>query len=332
MMDKALRSLAEQNYPDYQLYLVTSTRADPAVPLVRNLASEFPHVVHVIGGESQTGGQKNHNHLAAIALAGQTPEVYAFSDSTHIARDDFLRCLIGPIARGEAQFTTGYHEVEPGDQNIITLAYTISVMFMRFLQCLPNLTQPWGGAMAMSRMAYERYQVGSLWETNVVDDCSLAALLTKEGVKIHFCPGAILKTWAWGHVLQIWRAWMERQVLFLKFCMFGQWIALGAVCLVVVLPVCWALVACLLGIMGKGGGMAPFLALCWIGMIAWPIGQWRTFLASGPALSRWIWAYFCTAFMFALVYAGTIPTHTLLWNNIIYRVGPGGKVVNLERR
>lgn len=332
LMEKALRSLAEQNYPNFTVFLVTANRGDAAAPLVALLAREFPHIFHVVAGDSQKEGQKNHNHLAAIAHAGQKFDIYAFSDSTHIARPDFLRCLAGPIARGQAAFTTGYHEVEPGDQNIVTLAYTISVMFMRFMQTLPTLTQPWGGAMAMSRQAFEQYHIADLWADNVVDDCSLAAHLQKAGVRARLCAGAILKTLAWGHVLQIWRAWMERQVLFLKFCMPGQWVALGVVCVVMALPPFWSICACVLGVMGKGGGTAPFLALCWICAIAWLVGKWRGFLQSTPALSRWVWAYVCSIFMFAIVYAGTVFTHTLLWNNIIYRVGRGGTVVGMERR
>ena len=34
---------------------------------------------------------------------------------------------------------------------------------MRLLQGLSAFTQPWGGAMAMTRAAFERYGVARLW-------------------------------------------------------------------------------------------------------------------------------------------------------------------------
>lgn len=332
VMETALRSLLAQNYPDFRIYFVTATNAEPAAALVASLARQYAGVEHVVAGQTEGRGQKNHNLLAGIEAAGDSADVYAFCDSTHVARDDFLRCLVNPIARGEAAFTTGYHQVEPADQKIITLAYALSVLFMRFMQGSPALTQPWGGAMAMSRRAFERYHVAALWHSNVVDDCSLGALLAREGARIRLCPGAILRTFAGQHSFFVWQAWLARQILFLKFCMFGEWLSLGLVCLLMVIPPLWAGWACLLGILGIGGGTAPFLALCWFCAIGWTVGAWRRFLLRSPSLIRWIWAFFCASFMFAFTYAATAGARFLVWNNIKYKVGAGGKVESLRRR
>lgn len=330
--EAALRSLAEQDYPNYSLYLVTAFPDDSAAALVDLVRGQYANVAHVVAGSASGRGQKNHNLLAGVKEAGADCEIYAFCDSGHPAPPDFLRCLLGPIARGEAAFTTGYHEVEPGDQDIVTLAYTISVLFMRFMQGMPSLTQPWGGAMAVSRRAFEDYHVGRLWESNVVDDCSLGALLAREGAQIRLCPGAILKTYASSHAFTTWRAWLERQILFLKFCMKGEWLALSLVCLLMAAPPVWCAWVCLDGIFGVGSGTGPFLALCWLCVTGWTIGSWRRFVSSRPWIARWLWAFFCACFMFGGVYIGTFRSETLLWNNIIYRVGKGGRVESLERR
>lgn len=331
VMEAALRSLAEQNYPDYNMYLVLAGQDDAAAPLVARLAREYSRIVPVMAGMSQNCGQKNCNQLAGVAAAGDKAEVYAFCDSTHLAQPDFLRCLVAPIAAKQAAFTTGYHEVEPRDQGIVSLAYALCVMFMRFMQALPKLAQPWGGAMAMSRRAYETAEVGKLWQTNVVDDCSLAAMLQKDGISVKLCPGALLRTWAINHPFAIWRAWLERQILFLKFCIPGQWLMLGLVCVLMALPPLWAIWACVRGILGIGGGSAPFLALCWFCILGWMLTGWRRFLPEIPPISRWLVAFFGAVFMFALVYLGTLGSHTLLWHNIIYRVGKGGRVIGMER-
>lgn len=329
-MEAALRSLAEQDYPDYLLLLVTAGREDPALSLIDRLAAEYENIVHVTAGQASGHGQKNHNLLAGIAQTPGSTAIYAFCDSTHIARPDFLRCLTAPIARGETAFTTGYHEVEPRDQGITGLAYAISVLFMRFMQGIPSLAQPWGGAMAMSREAYERYDIEALWQDNVVDDCSLAALLARSGAHVRLCPGAILDTRA-SRRFSDWRAWMERQILFLKFCMPGQWLGLGIVCAIMIIPPVWCAYACMRGIFGLGGGMAPFLALCWFCALWYAIGGWRAFLARTPDISRWLWAFFYACSMFGIVYLGTLFKRTLLWHNILYRVGPGGRVLSMKR-
>lgn len=330
--EAALRSLAEQNYPAFRLYLVTASLDDPASGLISLLQRQYDCVEHVVAGHAEARGQKNHNLLAGIGRAGASVAIYVFCDSTHIAHEDFLRCLIGPIARHEAAFTTGYHIVEPRDQRIVTLAYAQSVLFMHFMQSMPALTQPWGGAMAMSRNAFERYHVAALWDSNVVDDCSLGALLAREGANVRLCAGATLRTFAADHAMPIWRAWLARQILFLKFCMRGEWLSLGFVCALLLLPLIWGFFACLLGVLGRGGGTAPFLALCWFCVIGWTIGSWRRFLQSSPAISRWIAAFFCACLVFPIVWLGTLGTRSLLWNNILYRVGKGGRVEGMERQ
>lgn len=70
---------------------------------------------------------------------------------------------------------------------------------MRYLQAMSAFTQLWGGAMAMTREAYAKYGVAQLWLENVVDDCSLTALLQVRGAKVRLCPGALLHTDAVNH-------------------------------------------------------------------------------------------------------------------------------------
>lgn len=331
-MGNALRSLAEQDYPDFLLCLVTASETDPACAIIRKLQAEYSNIAHVVAGFSHNCGQKNFNQLAGVNFVGERAPIYAFCDSTHIARPDFLRCLVGPICRGEAGFTTGYHTVEPQDQNIVSLAYALSVLFMRFMQGLPALAQPWGGAMAMSRHAWRHYNVAALWSTNVVDDCSLAALLQREGAHVRLCPGALLRTTVTSHPLTVWRAWLERQILFLKFCIPSQWLALGFFCAIMTIPPLWFLLACGRGLIGLGGGMAPFLSLSWLCALWYALANWRNFLPNPVAISRWLTAFFCASFMFAIVYISTIFNHTLIWHNVIYSVGKDGHVLRLERR
>lgn len=331
-MEAALRSLAEQDYPAFTLYLVTASGNDPACVLINRLSREYPNIEHIIAGLAEKCGQKNKNLLAGVEACQERAEIYAFCDSTHIAETDFLRCLVMPIAKNEIAFTTGYHEVEPKDQGIVSLSYALCVMFMRFMQSVPKLAEPWGGAMAMSKRAWHTAEVAQLWEDNVVDDCSLAAMLQKDGIPVRLCPGALLRTFTINHPFTVWRAWLERQILFLKFCIPVQWGLLGFISLLLFLPVAWGLWACAEGILGDGGGMAPFLALCFFCALAWALGSWRAFFPAPPPLGRWLVAFICASFMFVVVYANTLFAHTLLWQNIIYRVGKGGKVLGMERQ
>lgn len=331
-MESALRSLLDQDYPNFHIFMVTATEDDPARTMVELLQDDYDNMTLVTAGLTDGRGQKNHNLLAGVAAAGDMPDIYVFCDSTHIAAKDFLRCLVLPIAAGEAAFSTGYHQVEPRDNGLVTLAYAINVLFMRLMQGQGALTQPWGGAMAMSRRAFSQYNVAKLWADNVVDDCSLGALLQKEGVHVRFCPAALLGTFAAGHSSKVWRAWLGRQILFLKFCMPGQWIILGAFSLLMLIPPIWCLFAVLEGLMNIGGGMGPFLALCWFCLIVWAVGGWRKFFPEKIVPWRWLAAFFYACGMFAAACFATIGAKSITWQNILYQVGKNGIVKAVVRQ
>ncbi len=86
------------------------------------------------------------------------------------------------------------------------------------------------------------------------------------------------------------------------------------------------------GLLDVGGGTAQFLALCWLCLIAWVMNGWRRFLPAPPAPGRWLLAFFCASFMFALVWLGTLFSRSILWQNCLYRVGKGGKVLSIQRQ
>lgn len=330
-MADALRSLLSQDYPRLIPILVTAEADEPAAGLIHDLQKKFPTAQHLVAGRAERCGQKNHNSLQAISFVGDAADVYVFCDSTHLARPDFVRQLVAPIARGEASFSTGYHYVAPGDRRQVTLAYAQSVLLMRLLQAVLKFTQPWGGGMAASREAFARLGVARHWARNVVDDCSLAGLLLQRGERVRLCPGALLRTEAQGHARQVWRAWMDRQVLFLKFCMPGQWLLLGFLALIMFVPPFGAALAVLGGLMGVTSGGIVLMALVYVGVVIAAQYFWRNFLSRPPSLLHWAIALFRAVGMFALVYVQSIPAKGIVWHGIDYRVGRGGVVRSMRR-
>lgn len=331
-MEAALSTLCEQDYPDLRVIMVSSEDEEEALPLLEKLRGVYPAIQHVSAPLARHCAQKNANLLAALENVPEDVEIFAFCDSTHLARPDFLRCLVLPLARHEASFSTGYHQVVPQDARPVTLAYALTVCFMRLLQGLSAFTQPWGGAMAMTREAFLRNDIRALWESAIVDDCSLAALLQKRGIQPRLCPGALLLTWTKRHPFRVWQAWLERQILFLKFCIRPQWLALGALSLFMLLPAVWGAWSILGGLFNFGSATAAFLALCWFVALAWALLGWNSVLPPNIPFWRWLPAFFMATAMFAKVYASTIPRDTMLWHNIEYLVAPGGKVEEILRK
>lgn len=330
-MEDALTSLMEQDYPHLLPVVVTATETEPAAELVQRLQEKYPALRHVVAGEARGCGQKNHNSLKAVEAVGDEADVYVFCDSTHIARPDFVRQLVGPVAVGVAAVTTGYHEVRPQDKGMVTMAYALCVQLMRYLQALSRFTQPWGGAMCMSRETFQQYDVRELWEANVVDDCSLAGQLLQRGVSVRLCPAALLRTEAEQHQLPVWQAWMDRQVLFLKFCVRQQWYLLGGLCAVMALPPLFTVLSLLALLFGGGSLGCTSVAFLYLITLAAAMGQWRVLMHSSYSLWRWMLAFGASAFMFANVYVRSLRASGLLWHGIWYEVGPGGSVRGMRR-
>jgi len=98
-----LQSLAEQDYPDYELIVAVHAADDPAVDLVNAKARL------VVAGPGRTGtGEKINNLLAAVAVARPASEVLAFADSDGRVTRGWLRGLVAPLRDPAVGAATGY--------------------------------------------------------------------------------------------------------------------------------------------------------------------------------------------------------------------------------
>ncbi len=334
LMPKALTSLLEQDYAPLIPVMVVAHTQDPAHALALELQQKYPLLEVVVAGTAQHCGQKNHNTLKALEHINNRADIYLFCDSTHTAQPNFVRELAGPIITNEAGFTTGYHEVVAKDTQSVSLAYEISVLLMRFLQAASFFTQPWGGAMAMARTVFEKYQLADLWKNNVVDDCSLGAFLLKKRLHVQLCPHAILQTPCANHALAVWQAWMQRQVLFLKFCVFSQWLLLGFFACLMTIPVLISYLCLLAGMSDTlpiTAGWAVFFAAVHLFALSAIILGWRE--CSPRKVSTWPWlkAFYLSSFMFFKVFLLTLRAWHIDWHGIRYYVTKGGKVRRMEK-
>ena len=296
-MREALESLLRQDYPALYPVIVTATADEPAAGIARELQARYPQLRHVVAGFAKGCGQKNHNSLKGVAAVEDEVELLAFCDSTHIAPRDFIRRLVAPVVDGE-DFSTGYHKVVARDAGIVTMAYALCVQLMRYLQGISSFTQLWGGAMCFRLSAFRRYGVREFWMTNVVDDCSLA----------------------------------DRQILFLKFCIPCQWVLLGVLACLMLLPVLWAVLALLGVLLGKLSFGWLLGVLAYAAALALVLRGWARFQESVFPVWRWMVAFCASACMFVWVYLGTILAEGVLWQGIWYEVGRQGRIIRMRRQ
>ncbi|MEF3695579.1 glycosyltransferase [Desulfolutivibrio sp.] len=334
---EALATLVRQDYPGLIVVFATATDDDPAVPLVEGLIGEGSgRVFRVTAGLATRCGQKNHNLLAGVAfLQGlrQRPDIYLFGDSTHLARPDFAATLAAPLTRGEAVLASGFHRVEPLSDAPGVVGMFVTCLALHMLQSIRAVTQPWGGAMALTREAFERFGVAGLWAESIVDDCSMAAMLRKKGVVCRPVAGAaVLSTPLAAMSLSRWSDWLTRQLLYLKFCMPGTWLpAIPAALALSLVPVAAGLV--LLG--GLAGLFPAGLTLASAAFVAGLAGLGLFFRGLSPRpIPR---AAFLAGFAMVFPMVGwcmgrTLFTRTMVWRDIAYEVSFSGRVRRIIRK
>jgi cellulose synthase/poly-beta-1,6-N-acetylglucosamine synthase-like glycosyltransferase len=325
-MKVCLKSLLDQDYPNYETFFVTRDMEDPASATIQELLSDGKNARHIISGPAIGCGQKNHNLLAGVAAIVPSVEILVFCDSSHQAPASLLSDLIRPIAESDTVMTTGFHRVTPGDFRLATLGMLWTVLGIHLLQGITIFTQPWGGAMAIRRKVFETHGVDRLWARTVVDDFSMGPYLRKEGIRCKPVSKACLITPLAGQKLYEWNTWLTRQLLYMKFYTPGSWLAAALAAYLLVGPIILAGTAVICSLLGlfpwsmSLAGLGFFLIFTGIGIL------YRGLVPNPIPLGPWIASFYTFHFMTFWCYAKTWFTNTLSWKDISYKITWRGKV------
>jgi ceramide glucosyltransferase len=325
-MEAALTSLLNQPYPNYETLLVTRDLDDPATALARRLLARHPRGRHIVSGPAAGCSQKNHNILAAIGVLDDSVEILVFCDSTHQAPPNFLQELIRPLVIGAAVITSGFHRIIPGDARVATLGMLQTVLTLHLLLGFAALALPWGGATAVLRSVFRESGAAQVLGGNVLDDLPLGLHLLQSGIRTVPVATAILNTDLTGQTLSGWDTWLTRQMLYLKYCLPGTWLAAALAVGVLAGPI---LLSVLAGLGGLVGLAPPLLALVGLGFLLAlsALGAWcRTLVPQPVPLGPWLLAFYANIFMACWCYLKTWRTDIISWRGISYRVTWGGRV------
>jgi ceramide glucosyltransferase len=102
-------SFCRQNYPAYEILFAANDDADPAIPLIRRLASEFPERgIRWITGAAQTGANRKVNNLIALTREARH-EILVLTDGDVRVGPNYLREVIAPFADGKIGAVTSFY-------------------------------------------------------------------------------------------------------------------------------------------------------------------------------------------------------------------------------
>lgn len=111
-LEDNLLSLCRQDYPDYQIVLSVQRENDPALPLLRRLAADYPErVTLVVKASEPVVNGKVQNLVNAIAAARH--DIFVISDSDARVRPDYLQAIVAPLADDDVGYVcTLYKSVD----------------------------------------------------------------------------------------------------------------------------------------------------------------------------------------------------------------------------
>ncbi len=223
-LEKNVTALFQQNYPSYELLLVTATAADPSRPLFREVSSRFPALQTkiVTAGISQERGEKVHNLIQAISNADPTSEVFVFTDSDCRPHRDWLRDLIAPLQKEHIGVSTGYRWYFPSRQNFASVLRSVWNGSIATLLGNHDHNFAWGGSMAIRRSTFERAKVLEHWKHTISDDYSMTQAMRDAKFAIHYEPRCLIGSYgrcSWSELLE----WTTRQMIITKVYAHKLW-------------------------------------------------------------------------------------------------------------
>lgn len=102
-------SFCRQNYPDYEILFAANDNADPAVPLIQRLMTDFPeHRIRLLVGAEYLGTNRKVNNLARLAQEAQH-KILVLSDGDVRVGPNYLREVVAPFADEEIGAVTCFY-------------------------------------------------------------------------------------------------------------------------------------------------------------------------------------------------------------------------------
>lgn len=200
-LEENIRSLLEQDHPNYEVRFIVESAKDPAFELLKSVGAQNV----LIAGKSRSRGQKVHNlacaveqFMAACPPPGSPREVsdgnamFVFCDSDARYPRGWLTSLTAVTGSIVA---TGYRWYQPRRFHFATLlrsAWNASVLSMLGDH---RRNFAWGGSIAISQETFLRLRILEAWQGAVSDDYAVTRAAQQARVPIVFVPECVVPSY-----------------------------------------------------------------------------------------------------------------------------------------
>jgi ceramide glucosyltransferase len=188
-------SFCRQDYPDYELLFCVGDKDDPAVPVLEQLARDFPQRrIRVLFGSGSNAPNDKVAKLARLVSEAQH-EVVVISDSDVRARPDYLRTMVRPLVDPKVGAVTCLYvpiEEKSLAQSLQTIGM-VSDFYPGILVArqLDGVKFALGTTIATTRTRLAGFGGYRAIENRPGDDLLVGRLIAEQGYKVELLPYTI---------------------------------------------------------------------------------------------------------------------------------------------
>lgn len=212
--EQNIRSILNQDYPDYEARFIVEAEGDPACRVLRGMGANV-----LVAGRASDCGQKVHN--LAYAVSQRTgADIYVFCDSDARFPREWLSHLLAPL--NETNITTGYRWYVARRFHLPTLMRSAWNSSSVSILGDHDRNFAWGGSTAIYRETFDRLKVLEAWRGSISDDYAITRAAQRSGTKIVFVPGCLIPSYgecSFGELLEF----TTRQVIITRVYHPGLW-------------------------------------------------------------------------------------------------------------
>ena len=188
-------SLCRQDYPDYELLFCVSSGEDPVVPIIEQLARDFPQrQIRIIFGSGRSGSNDKVAKLARLVSEARH-EFLVINDSDVRVAPDYLRTVIAPLRDPKIGAVTCFY-ASTEDITFTDKLQTVGMMSDFFASIvvarqLDGVKFALGTTIATTRAHLAGFGGYESLENRPADDLLVGRLIAEQGYTIELLPYAV---------------------------------------------------------------------------------------------------------------------------------------------
>ena len=314
-------SFCRQDYPDYEILFAVNDDADPSVPIIRRVITEFAErKIRLFVGAEHLGANRKVNKLTRLAREAQN-EVLVLTDGDVRVGPRFLREVVAPLVDHKKGAVTSFYR-GIAEENLgaeIEAVGASSDFFAGVLMAewMEGITFALGASIATTKEWLGKMGGFEAIAGTLADDYELGNRIAKAGGEVVLSREAV---WTM-YPAQTFRGFWDHQVRWARTVRLCRPLSYVGLLFTQGLP--WVVLAALLAPEKWIAGTYLLAYLILRFAMAWTVGIWGV---TDEVLRRKIWLVPLRDAIHFVVWLASFGSNRIRWGNIDYAIRQGQMV------